>query len=146
VSAGAAPLLDTAWSAATLPRYGEEFLSPAGRSPWFNTERPHQALETTCPAERYSASARPYRGLPELEYPFRDEAVTEINLSYVFAGQTVGIEQVEDHIRLASFMHYDPGYFGDETCRLAPLEPFRAKGVTHISGTNRNPCVRNGHR
>ena len=73
----------------------------------FNNERPHQALDMACPAERYSPSPRPYRGLPELTYPFHDKAVTvttcgricfnrqKINLSQVFAGQTVGIKQVE---------------------------------------------------
>ena len=106
----------------------------------FNTERPHQALDMACPAERYSPSPRPYRGLPELDYPFHDKAVTvttcgricykkkKINLSQVFAGQTIGIKQVEDHIWLASFMEYDLGYFDDETCRLEPLEnPFGPK-------------------
>lgn len=106
----------------------------------FNTERPHQALGMACPAERYSASPRPYRGLPELDYPFHDKAVTvttcgricynrkKINLSQVFAGQTLGIKQVEDHIWLASFMEYDLGYFDDETCRLDPLKnPFGPK-------------------
>ncbi len=32
----------------------------------FNDERPHEALEMKCPAEVYSASTRPYQGLPEL--------------------------------------------------------------------------------
>ncbi len=93
-----------------------------------------------CPAERYSASPRPIAGLPELDYPFHDKAVTvttcgricfnrkKINLSQVFAGQTVGIKQVDDRIWLASFMHYDLGYFDDETCRLEPLRnPFGRK-------------------
>jgi Integrase core domain len=35
----------------------------------FNTERPHEALAMRCPAEIYSASSRPYSGLPELTYP-----------------------------------------------------------------------------
>ena len=106
----------------------------------FNTERPHQALDMACPAERYDASPRAYRGLPDLDYPFHDQTVTvttcgricykrkKINLSLVFAGQTVGIKQVEDHIWLASFMEYDLGYFDDETCRLEPLpNPFGPK-------------------
>ena len=106
----------------------------------FNTERPHQALDMACPAERYSASPRPYKGLPEIDYPFHDKAVTvttcgricynrkKINLSQVFAGQTVGVKQVDDRIWLASFMDYDLGYFDDETCRLEPLEnPFGPK-------------------
>lgn len=52
----------------------------------------------------------------------------KVNLSRVFAGQAVGIKQVEDHIWLASFMDYDLGYFDDETCRLEPLpNPFGPK-------------------
>ena len=42
----------------------------------------------------------------------------------MFAGQKVGVKQVEDRIWLVSFMHDDLGYF-DETCRLEPIEnPF----------------------
>jgi hypothetical protein len=44
-----------------------------------------------------------------------------------FAGQKVGVKQVEDRIWLVSFMHYDLGYFDDETGRLEPIEnPFGA--------------------
>ena len=106
----------------------------------YNNERPHQALKMACPAEHYAPSTRPYAGLPELHYPFHDREVTvttcgriclkrrKINLSQVFAGQKVGIKQVEDHLWLASFMHYDLGYFDDETCRLEPIaNPFGAK-------------------
>jgi hypothetical protein len=77
---------------------------------------------------------------PAIDYPFHDKAVTvttcgricfnrqKINLSQVFAGQTVGIKQTDDRIWLVSFMHYDLGYFDDETCRLEPLpNPFAAK-------------------
>jgi putative transposase len=57
----------------------------------------------------------------------------EINLSVVFAGQSVGIKQVSEHIWLVSFMDYDLGYFDHETCRLEPLEnPFGPK-VLRIS-------------
>jgi putative transposase len=106
----------------------------------YNHERPHQALAMRCPGECYTPSPRPYAGLPELDYPFHDKAVTvttcgricfenqKINLSQVFAGQTVGIKQVDDHLWLASFMHYDLGYFDDETCRLEPIaNPFGPK-------------------
>jgi putative transposase len=106
----------------------------------FNNERPHQALGMRCPAERYSSSPRPYKGLGELEYPFHDKTITvttcgricyerqKVNLSTVFAGQKVGIKQIDDHIWLVSFMHYDLGFFDDETCRLEPApSPFGAK-------------------
>jgi putative transposase len=42
----------------------------------------------------------------------------------VLAGHTLGIEEVDDGIWLVSFMHYDPGYFDDETCRLEPGQSF----------------------
>jgi putative transposase len=123
---------------------GENFLQQQAKFDDFidcyNTERPHQALAMRCPAEHYTPSPRPYAGLPELDYPFHDKAVTvttcgricfdrrKINLSQVFAGQTVGIRQVDDRLWLASFMHYDLGYFDDETCRLEPIgNPFGPK-------------------
>ena len=102
-----------------------------------NRERPHQALAMNVPADLYRPSAREYHGLEELEYPFHDWSVVvthcgricfkgrKINLSHVFAGQQVGIKQVDERIWLVSFMHYDMGYFDDETCRLEPIEnPF----------------------
>ena len=52
----------------------------------------------------------------------------KINLSRAFAGQNVGVKQVSEKIWLVSFMHYDLGYFDDETCRLEPIEnPFSPK-------------------
>jgi putative transposase len=45
----------------------------------------------------------------------------KINVSQVFAGHTVGVKQVDDHLWLVTFMHYDLGYFDDETCRLEPI-------------------------
>jgi putative transposase len=106
----------------------------------YNNERPHQALDMQYPAQRYRPSPRPYRGLPDIEYPFHDRAATvttcgricfnrqKINLSQVFAGQTVGIKQTDERIWLVSFMDDDLGYFDDETCRLEPLaNPFGPK-------------------
>jgi putative transposase len=52
----------------------------------------------------------------------------KINLSLVFAGQSVGIKQVSEEIWLVSFMDYDLGYFDHETCRLEPIDnPFGPK-------------------
>src|SRR5437588_845757 len=106
----------------------------------FNEERPHQALNMRYPAELYSHSPRPYNGLPELEYPFHDRTITvtrcgricmgplKINLSQAFAGQRVGVKQVEEKIWLVSFMRYDLGFFDHETCRIESAEnPFAAK-------------------
>lgn len=106
----------------------------------FNHERPHQALNMKYPAELYSPSPRPYRGLQELEYPLHDRTITvtqcgricfgrrKINFSNVFAGQTVGVKEVADKIWLVSFMQYDLGFFDHETCRLeSAINPFEAK-------------------
>jgi putative transposase len=106
----------------------------------YNTERPHQALDMKTPSTLYTPSSRPYRGLEELEYPFHDWTAVittcgricyrtrKINVSQVFAGQKVGVKQVDDHIWLVTFMHYDLGYFDDETCRLEPIgDPFGPK-------------------
>ena len=115
----------------------ENFLAAAGQ-----VRRLHRLLQqrAAAPGARHALpgralqpSPRPYQGLPELDYPFHDKAVTvttcgricfngkKINLSQVFAGQIVGIKQVDDQLWLASFMHYDLGYFDDETCRLEPI-------------------------
>jgi hypothetical protein len=52
----------------------------------------------------------------------------KINFSTVFAGQAVGIKEVQDDIWLVSFMDYDLGYFDLETRVLEPLEnPFGPK-------------------
>jgi putative transposase len=103
----------------------------------FNHERPHQALDMATPASRYTASPRLYRGVDELDYPLHDWTAIittcgricyqrrKINVSQVFAGQKVGVKQTDEHIWLVSFMHYDLGYFDDETCRLEPIDnPF----------------------
>jgi putative transposase len=48
-----------------------------------------------------------------------------MNLSVVFADQSVGNKQVSDEIWLVSFMDYDLGCSDEETCRLEPIEnPF----------------------
>jgi putative transposase len=106
----------------------------------FNGERPHQALEMKYPSEIYEKSPRPYIGLPPVEYPLHDRVVLitscgricikklKINLSQVFAGQAVGIKEVNDRIWLVTFMDYDLGYFDEDSKRFEPLvNPFGAK-------------------
>jgi hypothetical protein len=46
----------------------------------------------------------------------------KINVSQVFAGQKVGVEQVDEHSWLVTSMHDDLGYFDDESCRLEPAD------------------------
>ena len=103
----------------------------------FNSERPHEALAMKCPAEIYSASPRPYNGLPELTYPLHDRDVLvtacgricmhrkRINISTVLAGQRLGIKEVDEGIWIVSFMHYDLGFIDLEQKTLQPLDnPF----------------------
>ncbi len=103
----------------------------------FNAERPHEALAMKCPAEVYTASTRRYAGLPDLAYPLHDRDILvtacgrlcmhrkRINLSTVFAGQRLGIKEIDEGIWLVSFMHYDLGYFDLEQKTLQPLDnPF----------------------
>ena len=106
----------------------------------YNFERPHQALGMKYPAELYSSSVRPYQGLIDPEYPFHDRTITvthcgricigkrKISLSPVFAGQKLGIREIEDKIWLVSFMHYDLGFFDQEAERVeCANNPFEAK-------------------
>ena len=85
------------------------------------------------------------RGGAKPQIPALGFNTRKINLSQVFAGQMVGIKRLDERIWLVSFMHYDLGYFGDETCRLEPVaNPFGPKVVTYVSGIIRNPCLRYG--
>jgi hypothetical protein len=68
------------------------------------------------------------------------------NVSIVLAGQKLGIKEVDVGIWLASFMHYDLGYFDLEQKTLQPLDnPFGTRlssmswvrPVTHVSGLDR---------
>ena len=90
-----------------------------------------------CPAEFYVASTRPHGGLTDLVYPLHDRDILvtacgriclhrkKINISTVLAGHTLGIKEVDEGIWLASFMHYDLGYFDLEQKTLQPLDnPF----------------------
>ena len=103
----------------------------------FNAERPHEALAMKCPAEVYSASPRPYVGLPDLTYPLHDRDVLvtacgricmhrkRINISTVLAGQRLGIKEVDEGIWLVSFMSYDLGFIDLEQKTLQPIDnPF----------------------
>jgi hypothetical protein len=103
----------------------------------FNNECPHEALGMKRPAEIYRPSARDYRGIGELSYPFHDRTALvtycgricifkkKINLSASLAGQAMGIKEVDGGIWLVSFMDYDLGYIDLEEKTLQPLDnPF----------------------
>ena len=93
----------------------------------------HERMHLTLKRE----ATRPHGGLPELTYPFHDRDILvtacgrlclhrkKINISTVLAGQKLGIKEVDEGIWLASFMHYDLGYFDLEQKTLQPLDnPF----------------------
>jgi hypothetical protein len=121
----------------------------------YNHQRPHQALGGKYPGELYTPSPRHYRVPEEPDYPFHDRAVRvtqcgricvgkrKINLSTVFAGQTVGLREEDDGIWLVSFLDYDLGFFDEVEGRVEPgPNPFAAKVLTmspvqtvnHVSG------------
>ncbi len=112
----------------------------------YNDERPHQALDGAYPGDLYTPSARAYAPPPEPEYPYHDKAVRvthcgricmgrrKINLSTVFAGQLVGIREVEDQIWLVSFLDHDLGFFDREEGRIEPApNPFGPEKVLTMS-------------
>ena len=71
----------------------------------YNNERPHQGLGGLYPGELYTPSAREFFQPEEPEYPLHDRTIKvtrcgricigrrKINLSTVFAGQTVGLRE-----------------------------------------------------
>ena len=103
----------------------------------YNNERPHQALNMHCPAERYVPSARPYTGLPEL-VPRQDRLRHHMRAHLLQSAEDQSQYRIRRPERrhqtgershwLVTFMDYDLGYFDHETCRLEPLEnPFGPK-------------------
>ncbi|EAQ98555.2 IS481 family transposase [Congregibacter litoralis] len=104
----------------------------------YNNERPHQALEGRYPGDLFTPSTRAYRSPEPPDYPYHDRTIKvtqcgricigrrKINLSTVFAGQSVGIREIADNIWLVSFLHYDLGFFDEEVGRVEPApNPFK---------------------
>ncbi len=85
----------------------------------YNNQRPHQGLGGACPGDLFTPSPRIYEPPPEPDYPFHDRTVRvtrcgricigkrKINLSQVFAGQILGLREVDDQIWLVTFLNYD---------------------------------------
>jgi putative transposase len=98
-----------------------------------------------CPGEIYKSSSRIYNGLPPIEYPLHDRTIVitgcgricigkkKVHFSQVFAGQQVGIREVEDKIWLVSFMNYDLGYFDLESKKVEPLDDPFGSGLLPMS-------------
>lgn len=108
----------------------------------YNNERPHQALGGAYPGDLYTPSVRVYEPPGEPDYPFHDRTVRvtrcgricigkrKINLSQVFAGQILGLKEVDDQIWLVSFLNYDLGFFDKKEDRVEPAEnPFAPENV-----------------
>ena len=106
----------------------------------FNNERPHQGINMKYPSELYKSSDRQYKGVQPLFYPFHDKTILvtqcgricernmKVSLSKAFAGQEVGIKEVEDGIWVVSFLDYDLGYFDEAGKRVEPVDdPFKIK-------------------
>ena len=86
-----------------------------------NSERLHDAIAIQCPSEVRGRSRKAYQGPPELAYPFHDKEVLatccghiyiprkKVNIGAVMVGQRVALKEIEDAIRLVSFIHYDLG-------------------------------------
>jgi hypothetical protein len=103
----------------------------------YNQERPHQGIENKYPAELYKPSEKVFKPLEPLFYPLHDQTITvtqcgricsqtmKVSLSRSFAGQQVGIKEMEDGIWVVSFLNYDLGYFDDKSRKVEPVEdPF----------------------
>jgi len=107
----------------------------------YNNDRPHQALDGRYPGEVYTPSPREFHHPRQPEYPFHDRTILvtqcgricigrrKINLSTVFAGQYVGVKEIDNDIWLVSFMDYDLGFFDKDVNRVEPVgeNPFTPK-------------------
>ena len=106
----------------------------------YNHERPHQALAMKVPGrllhavstdlQRDRGARLSVSGPDDRGHPLQPDLSKgrKMNLNHVFAGQNVGVTEVAERIWLVTFMHYDLGYFDDETCRLEPIDnPFGPK-------------------
>src|SRR5260370_1374514 len=125
----------------------------------FNTEPPHEALAMKCPAEIYSASSRPYSGLPDLTYPLHDPRRPRHRLRpYLHASQA---RQHLNRARRSAPRHQGgrrrhlDRQFHALRSRLhrsrtenpaTPRQPLRHRVVTHVLGTFRYLCLRSGQR
>ncbi len=108
----------------------------------YNHERPHQALNGRL-SRRSVYTVAPHlpaadRARVPLSRPVRPVTRCgricigrrKINLSKVFAGQIVGIREVDDQIWLVSFLDYDLGFFDQDEGRVEPApNPFAPEQV-----------------
>jgi hypothetical protein len=122
----------------------------------FNHERPHEALAMKCPAEIYSDSCRPYRGIPEPTTP-STSARSQSPAADVFVCTT------RRSISASPLPAKPSGSKKSTTASgwlvlwitisaisiwrknfAAAREPLRAESVTYVSGPFCYLCLRNG--
>ena len=108
----------------------------------YNNERPHEGINNKYPCEVYQSSERRLEPLEPLYYPFHDKTITvsqcgrichrgwKVSLSRAFAGQEVGVKELDDGIWIVSFLDYDLGYFDDKSKKVEPIDnPFGVEKV-----------------
>jgi len=99
----------------------------------YNHERPHESLQQTPPAECYTHSPRLYPSrLPEIEYSSEMQSrrvnangvikwrSREVFLSEVLAGETVGLQLIDNGIWVIMFGTLVLGYYSDRDRKLTP--------------------------
>ena len=98
----------------------------------FNNERPHQAIDMQTPCELYQKSEKDYDFFQEpLHYPDhqREHTVTQcgsisktgqyrIFIGLPFAGERLGIKEIDEGLWQVDFMHYTLGVFDKEIGKL----------------------------
>lgn len=91
----------------------------------YNTERPHEALNMRTPSDIYTKPSKQYEvSKLTLNYPDHDRTYRvaingkfepkkghHINLGKAFAGEMVGIKEVDDGLYRISFAEYDIAYY-----------------------------------
>lgn len=97
---------------------------------YFNSDRPHQALNMKCPNDIYIKSKKIYSDIDILEYKSHDKTLNvsssgsiklngeSIFISEVLAYQQIGIKKIDDDILKVTFMDYDLGFFDEENYKL----------------------------
>ena len=100
----------------------------------YNYERPHGGIKNKYPSEVYKSSTREFSDPEPFFYPLHDQTITvtqcgrvcakglKVSLSRAFAGQQVGIREIEDDIWVVSFMDYDLGYFDSKSPKVTPVD------------------------
>jgi transposase InsO family protein len=102
----------------------------------YNRERSHEALNRHTPAEFYQASDRTYpRRLPPMEYPTHYEVRSvhrggdirwrgnPIYVSQALAGETIGLEQIDEHRWRLHYGMLPLGILDARSARGARVEP-----------------------